>query len=67
MIQSQTQGSFCDVGNSQDHVGADERALPVALDLMTHFFSFFQLPDLISLTGNCNDVLNTPLIPLYIQ
>ena len=48
MIQSQTQGSFCDVGNSQDHVGADERALPVALDLMTHFFSFFQLPDLIS-------------------
>ena len=47
-LLSQTQGSFCDVGNSQDHVGADERALPVALDLMTHFFSFFQLPDLIS-------------------
>ena len=32
-VQSQTQGSFCDVGNSQTHVGTDGRALPVALGL----------------------------------
>ena len=36
-FQSQTQGSFCDVGNSQTHVGTDGRALPVALGLFQPF------------------------------
>ena len=31
------------------------------------FFSLFQLPDLIFLTGNYNDVFNTPFITYYIH
>ena len=37
VFQSQTQGSLCNVSNSQTYVGADGRALPVVLGLLYHF------------------------------
>ena len=48
-MQSQTQGSVCDLGNCQPQVGANGKTLLVALERF-NTPAFFQFPDLISLT-----------------
>ena len=52
-VQSQTQGSLCNVSNCQTYVGADGRALPVVL--LVTLCSAFSLPDFIfkAQTINC--------------
>ena len=66
-FQSQTQGSFCDVGNCQTHVGADGRVLPVALALLKHFCSLTFNSRLDFFDRNCNGVISTRIKSQFIQ
>ena len=64
---SQTQGSFCNVSNSQTHFGSVGRALPVAHGLLKHFAQPFYTSrfDLQRKTINCLLTANNAQIYRY--